>query len=1038
MSDGPFACPYCHKVNIASKRGLSQHINKTPACKALQLGKRQSKDAGHRFPQEFMGLSAVGQAYERGGVVMMRYHDNRTDKPKEMSKTGIESEVEDQDFGQLPDESEAEEEEQSWDGEEDGPDHTILADFNQYAGHAARNFMQFTHNERQAINLMWLLRRTKASLDTYEAMMRWHLESCKKLRPHEKLGSRPEFIGRPTLFSKLLNRYNLVGKVNIVKQITVPSSRAKARIIKNDAKAMLQSLLTDPRIVDDDYLFFNNDPRSSPPDDKEFEYIGDINTGLAYTETYKMLITKPGEQVLLPIIIYLDAAATGQFADLPVTALKFTLGIFNRKAREKPHLWRTLGYLPKISKNRSRGRRKLLESGHVDAMIQHRNMLEGEGNIAGGTDENPAQDLHTMLAEILGQFVEIQNKGFMWDLVYRKTLYEDIEFVPFVPFIKCDTEEADRLAGKYTTRTGNVAQLCRYCCCPTQECDRPRAVYPRKTVPMIQELVEEEDKEGLKNMSQQFIINAMYQLRFGAHNEEGVHGACPLELLHALLLGMFKYIRGCFFEQVGGTSQLAKEVNALAVEIGVLFGRQSDRDMPKTKFSNGIQQGKLMAKEFTGVLLIIAAILRSTEGRRLLCVKQKGQKKGRFAQDDGHLEDWIMLVETVLMWEEWLKSDVMAKKDVHRARRKHLYIMYLMRKVGNRTKGMGLKIMKFHAIMHMAQDIIHFGVPMNFDTGSDESGHKPSKTAAKVTQKRKETFDEQVGIRLTEVETLCLAREEFTNRRPLWQYSYEYSMDTKAKEPVQIPRKWGLGGGKLCICHDKDDAPQLCDTSRQSKGKKDVKVELPFKDFLVELAEIVAEYYPKLEFRTTFHKDGVIYRGTADYAGVVWRDWVMVEWYGTDGQMPSKIWGFVDFRELPPDNVLNLGGLQPVPPAIYAIVEVADYNRTKGEAAKSELFIPIKKEVGQMDKDRVVGLTFYLANVDDFVEPIAVIPDIGGPANAYFMLRRREQWREDFISWLRKPYEPFEDFEEDGSDSEAGEDENYDDFDEDEEEEDDE
>jgi len=40
-------------------------------------------------------------------------------------------------------------------------------------------------------------------------------------------------------------------------------------------------------------------------------------------------------------------------------------------------------------------------------------------------------------------------------------------------------------------------------------------------------------------------------------------------------------------------------------------------------------------------------------------------------------------------------------------------------------------------------------VPMNFDTGSDESGHKASKTAAKVTQKRKELFDEQVSNRLS-------------------------------------------------------------------------------------------------------------------------------------------------------------------------------------------------------------------------------------------------------------------------------------------------
>ena len=117
-------------------------------------------------------------------------------------------------------------------------------------------------------------------------------------------------------------------------------------------------------------------------------------------------------------------------------------------------------------------------------------------------------------------------------------------------------------------------------------------------------------------------------------------------MLHALLLGMFKYTRDCFFDQIGETSKVAKDINALAVEIGGLFGRQSDRDLPKTKFSNGIQKGKLMAKEYTGVLLIIAAILRCGEGRRLL----SGSKTGSFSQDPRLMNDWLNLVEILLQW----------------------------------------------------------------------------------------------------------------------------------------------------------------------------------------------------------------------------------------------------------------------------------------------------------------------------------------------------------------------------------------------------
>lgn len=224
------------------------------------------------------------------------------------------------------------------------------------------------------------------------------------------------------------------------------------------------------------------------------------------------------------------------------------------------------------------------------------------------------------------------------------------------------------------------------------------------------------------------------------------------------------------------------------------------------------------------------------------------------------------------------------------------------------------------------------------------------------------------------------------------------------------------------VLRDKDGTPQICAVGRQPRGSKNVKVEVPFKDFVAGLTETVAEYIPDLVFRTMFRKDGVIYRGTAHYGGGVWRDWVIVDWYGSDGKLPNKIWGFVDLRELPPDNELEYGGLYCITPGVYAIVENAVVVRARGEVGRSELFIPITKDVGKMEQNRVVELKFYLANVEDFVEPIAVIPDIGGPANAYLALRRRREWREDFITWLLKGYEKFEDFEEDDDENEEDDD----------------
>ena len=89
----------------------------------------------------------------------------------------------------------------------------------------------------------------------------------------------------------------------------------------------------------------------------------------------------------------------------------------------------------------------------------------------------------------------------------------------------------------------------------------------------------------------------MYKLRFGSHNKQGIHGACPVDMLHAILLGIFKYTRDCFFEQIGNKSKTAEKINAYSMEYGSLLSRQSDRDFPVTRFANGIQRGKLMAQE---------------------------------------------------------------------------------------------------------------------------------------------------------------------------------------------------------------------------------------------------------------------------------------------------------------------------------------------------------------------------------------------------------------------------------------------------------
>ena len=99
------------------------------------------------------------------------------------------------------------------------------------------------------------------------------------------------------------------------------------------------------------------------------------------------------------------------------------------------------------------------EGEEPEAMVEDQEADDTDGAI-------PAQDFHTMLAVILESFVELQRTGMVWDLVYNGRMYKNVEFVIFVPFVKCDTEEADLLCGKYLVRSKTVKHCCRYCYCP--------------------------------------------------------------------------------------------------------------------------------------------------------------------------------------------------------------------------------------------------------------------------------------------------------------------------------------------------------------------------------------------------------------------------------------------------------------------------------------------------------------------------------------------------------------------------------------------
>ena len=370
----------------------------------------------------------------------------------------------------------------------------------------------------------------------------------------------------------------------------------------------------------------------------------------------------------------------------------------------------------------------------------------------------------------------------------------------------------------------------------------------------------------------------------------------------------------------------------------------------------------------------------------------------------GVIDEWIMLLETLLEWQSWLNSAKMMKSDVQRAKQKHRYIMCLVRKVASRKTGMGLKLMKFHGILHMAEAILNFGVPLEYDTGCNESHHIDTKKASQLTQKDLAKVEEQTAERMLEMEILALAQAEIGGK---WLCDYRIGgSDENDRSDLHHKTRTLLGGTAYYVRHNGQTGKFSMQAERADKKKvENLLVEDDLCEFVIGLEAMVKQYLGSMPLYSCYTRNGHIFRGDFNYRGNVWRDWVVVNW-GRDGKLPNRIYGFVDLRGLPDDlqgpRRIKYGGLVHLKPAIYGIVEatVEGCENLKG----SELFDVLSTEVGAFENGVVSKLKFYLADVDTFEEPCVVVPNVGGPNNSYFWLEPKARWAELFVQWLRSPH----------------------------------
>ena len=849
---------------------------------------------------------------------------------------------------------------------------------------------KFSIQEKVQVDLLRTLKRLKAPLKTFQEVLNWS-ERAKCAGYHFTEG-KPT---RKALLSKLQAMTHLKELQPQTKKLQLPHSKQTVEIVYFSAKAVMTSLLSCPQLNQDKNYLFNGESPLTPPNPRP-NFVGDLNTGVNYIQTHARLIKNPDRDVLLPCILAMDKTHIDVYSRMQMEPLTISYGLVKRNIRSSPMAMRILGYINHQTKKGSQQGKNENAGDIMEAEEDDEDSSEGDttGLSQGAKNMN---DYHAQVYFILKHsgFTELQQRGFQWNIHYQKKVFP-VTFWMYVPFIVGDTEGHDQLCGHYKCRTGNVAQLCRACVCPTKLCGWSKAKFSYRTSEKVNKLIRRQDMEQLKAISQHYLRSGFRDVEFGSsHNKRGIFGACPGETLHLVLLGWFKYAIEAFIAQAGANSQSIRLYDALCAEVGDRLGRQSDRNMPRTHFPNGFcSSSGFMAEEMPGCLLVMLFTFHTSQYRAIFSTRSKYRNEMGLG-NTAHITDWITLVTSLLQWHAWLKQDTIPKTLVNKSKMAVKWLMRQFKFIAPRPTGMKNNTIKFHLVLHLADDILDHGVPQNFNSSFAESAHiSLAKDTARNTQKRTASFTYQAAQRYVENLVISKAWNEIcpAEKLTVTQADTTETMVNLSDDDQINDAKWGR---RFYLSIGPDGRPH-CKWAKERGDKTAVKatlkeqvVQFLVKNCLPHTALNRLDCFTHYENKAT----GERYRAHPMFMGDAWYDFAMVRWQSrTHPKLPARIYTFVDLTTLTPGrNVHTQGNGQPaIESGMYALIESfepiphaygdpnipnnADGNNVANQAFANDLvgrFLRTETVI-----DGVWQPTLYLVHIDSIMCPLVGICDV--------------------------------------------------------------
>lgn len=649
----------------------------------------------------------------------------------------------------------------------------------------------------------------------------------------------------------------------------------------------LLSLLQDDGLMVAQNLVVNLDDPTSMylPDDNKF---GEANTGERYRELFRELITSRN-QLLVPIILYLDGTAIDSKGHIEVCPVSFTTSLFSEKVRRDSKAWRLLAFVPDLNRGRS------------SAMNEDANNRKGME--AGRTTRN----FHSVMDAIFkGMAIGQAGNDCRLKKVPLKVgdRWIVVDIVCPLLFVINDGKQGDQLCGRANGHHRSQRRHHRSCNCVFENLDNPDVKCTFLMTEEIRDVCLHADDDVLRNLTLYRVDNAFNRVQMG-RNPHGIFMCAVIDIMHTVQHGIFMYAMEAFKKFLN--PRKLRMLDRMAIAFDKTCCQSIRSSFPRTDFARGITNLTLVeCSEQSGALFLFAALIMQVEAWQEL------------DSSFPNLEAVLGTMECLLCFEAWLDQstfweigDASGEAEAENAM---ALMMKLIVKWLPRQKGNEWKVSKFHEVKHIVRFIIAFGASRGYNASRPEEHHKAhAKRPGRRAQKNVKTIDQQCGRRIADAYIIDTVHALFQGGdQPGLSTGVEKTADIGMQQPVLgsncEPRTVEEGSGTryhIKSFRSPDDDNELCrevffDT--QSTGT--MKLEK-------DMARFIVQSYSKSDLNirgegciqccTEYHKYNVdsgerliSLRCHPNYRskGHPWYDWAIIRTENDDGseeEYPSRI-----------------------------------------------------------------------------------------------------------------------------------------------------